>query len=125
MPILDPTPIEPEAATEALCADKSTALAVQAQYDAEHGLPKKCLCADGSEPPPGVPCMLLHCHDLDAIVDDKGAPTAWVHRLPRAALKPDVASKVQPKTRTEIAALKAEHQPVLPDVVKEKAKGHL
>jgi hypothetical protein len=106
MPILDPTPIEPEAATEALCADRATALAVQAQYDAEHGLPRKCMCADGSKPPPGVPCTLEHCYDLDAIVDDKGAPTAWVHPLPRAALKPDVASKVQPKTRTEIAALK-------------------
>jgi len=106
MPILDPTPIEPEAATEALCADKATALAVQAQYDAEHGLPRKCMCADGSEPPPGVPCMLLHCHDLDAIVDDNGTPTAWVHRLPRAALPVAVAAKVEPKTRTEIAALK-------------------
>jgi len=101
-----PFPIEPEAATEALCADRATALAVQAQYDREHGLPRKCLCADGSEPPPGVPCMLLHCHDLDAIVNDKGAPTAWVHPRPRAALPVAVAAKVEPKTRAEIAALK-------------------
>jgi len=99
--------IEPEAATEALCADRATALAVQAQYDREHNLPKDCLCADGSKPPPGVPCTLEHCHDLDAIVDDKGTPTAWVHPRPRAALPAPVAAKVEPKTRAEIAALKA------------------
>jgi hypothetical protein len=106
MPVLDPTPIEPEAATEALCSDKAAALAVQAQYDREHNLPKDCLCADGSKPPPGVPCTLEHCYDLDAIVDRDGKPVAWVHPLPRAALPVAVAANVQPKTRTEIADLK-------------------
>jgi hypothetical protein len=118
-----PVPIEPEAATEALCADKATAEAVQSQYDAEHGLPRKCMCADGSEPPPGVPCMLLHCQELTPIVDDNGMPIAWVHSLPRAALPVAVAANVQPKTKTEIAALKAEHQPELPDVVPDVVPG--
>jgi len=114
MPVL---PIEPEAATEALCADKATALAVQAQYDAEHGLPRKCMCADGSEPPEGVPCMLEHCHAVKPIIGKDGKPVAWVHPRPHATLPPAVAAKVQIKTRTEIAQLVEQNKPEPPDVV--------
>jgi hypothetical protein len=112
MPAIDPTPIETELATEALCADRDTAEQVRAQYDAEHGLPKHCLCADGSEPPPGVPCTLVHALELTPIGDGR-----FAHTLPAAALPAPIAAKVQAKTRSQIAALRAEHQPILPDVV--------
>jgi hypothetical protein len=112
MPVIDPTPIEPEAATEALCADRDTAEQVRAQYDAEHGLPRYCLCADGSEPPPGVPCILRYCFELTPIGDGR-----FAHTLPAATLPAPIAAKVQAKTRSQIAALRAEHQPLLPDVV--------
>jgi hypothetical protein len=112
MPAIDPTPIEPEAATEALCADRDTAEQVRAQFDAEHGLPKHCLCADGSEPPPGVPCTLMHALELTPIGDGR-----FAHTLPRAALPAPIAAHVVAKTRSQIAALRAEHQPALPDVV--------
>ena len=103
---------EIETASLALSTDLATAREVQALCDAEAGYPRDCLCADGSEPPPGVPRTILHAQDPEPIMDKDQKATGWVHPLPRKPLPLALAAKVQAKTPTEIAALKAEAAPV-------------
>jgi hypothetical protein len=120
MPILDPDPIpvEPQTANIGLCDDQETAEAVRAQYDAEHGMPIHCRCADGTEPPPGVPRTILHAMELEPIGDGRVA-----HPLPSAALPAAVAAKCQPRTRAQVDALKAQHAE--PEPLSEVGEPHL
>ena len=104
MTMADPLPAEPQAASLALCDDVATGEAVRTLYDAEHGLPVHCLCADGSEPQPGVPCTLLHCLELEPIGDGRVA-----HPFPIKPLPAEVAAKCESKTREEVDEFKREH----------------
>lgn len=102
------TPENLDQTPRAFARDRAAVEAVRAEFDREHGCPIKCKCADGSDPPPGVPCTIEHMLELEPIeVDTEGTVTSWAHPYPRAKLKPELAARVESKTPAELDELRA------------------
>jgi hypothetical protein len=108
---------ELEAKSLALATSLATAREVQALVDAEHGYPKECRQRNGQRPPAGVPCTIEHAHDAETIVDVDGNPIAYVHPLPWTALALELAAKIEMKTATEVALLKAAALVAVPEEI--------
>ena len=105
----EPIVIDDEQATEAESDDRAAIEEVRAVVDAERGYPRRCKCRDGSEPAPGVPCVVEHAFDIEPVeVDDDGKPTRWATKLPEQAEVPaEVLAKVTARKPSEIRDLKA------------------
>jgi hypothetical protein len=105
-----------ELATVAVCADRETAVEVQAAYDEEAGYPRTATRTLAGTPiPDGAPRQTLHAHDVSAILAEDGVtPTGWTHPMPRAALKEELAARVEAKSVAEIATMRSAASAKLP-----------